>query len=262
MKTETSNHTNILFNQRINSLDITNITFDEYLVATDKWEEAISNFSTMKEILKMEYVFSFDINQINWLKANNQNTEEFRIDMGVFNNQVMLILIPLDSNGSSIEQENYECALLKELETDLVLTEKQTVTTTKNFVFSKEGKNLKGETIEKTSIKKPAISIDNAVEIIENWRNNAVEWFHTESTKYRGQRVFRKFYVPIHDVQSENLTKSICTFALKETKSGQQKYLPTLVFINHKQVDNFIDIDIFDWTKPEPPYRPGGGGFD
>lgn len=260
---KTSNYTNILLDQKNNSLNITNITFDEYLVATDKWEETISDFNMIKDILNLEQVFSFDTNQINWLKAKNQNAEEFRIDMGVFDKRVMLILVPLDSKGNSIEQENYECALLKEIETDLVLTEKQTVTTIKSFVFSKNGENLRNQTTQKMSIKKPAISIDNAVEIIENWRNNAMEWFLTESNKYRGQRVFRKFYVPLQDIQSENLTKSICIFALKETKSGQQKYLPTLVFINQKQVDNFIDIDIFDWTKPCPPTcLGGGGGFD
>jgi len=255
-----SNYTSILLNQKNNDLTIKNIAHDEYIVAINKWEESISDFNVIKEIINLEHVFSFDANQINWLKDNNRNSEEFRIDMGVFNKLMMLILVPLDVDGNSIEQENYECAVLRELESDLVLSEKQTVTTSKQFVFSKNGANSASENTEKTTIKKPAISIDDAVNIIENWRNNAIEWFDIECNKYNSQRIFRKFYVPLQDIQSENLTKSICTFALKQSES-HNKLLPTLVFINHKQVENFFDIDIFDWSKPSPPYTTGGGGL-
>lgn len=172
----------------------------------------------------------------------------------------MLVLIPLDNQGNAIEQENYECSVLKELEADLILTEKHTVTTTRQFVFSKDGANFKNENTESKSVKKPFISIDNAVSIIENWRNNAMEWINMECNKYNGQRIFRQFFVPLQDIQSENLTKSICTFALKQSESFN-KVLPTLVFINQKQIENLIDIEIFDWTRPSPPYTTGGGGW-
>lgn len=50
MTTNTSNQQN--------KLTIKNITFDEYLVAIDKWEDSISNFNFLKEIIKLDYVFS------------------------------------------------------------------------------------------------------------------------------------------------------------------------------------------------------------
>jgi len=235
---------------------ITSLYAEECELATKKWDEMLSSFSEIKKNISFDSLFHIEGYQFQWLQKHNRNSDEFCVEMGLFAENVVMILVPLDESGNKIELESYECSVLSEMTEDLVLKEKKVQTSVQTYTFTKDKKKLVNTETYGEEISKPKIDLETAAEAIELWRNEGKNWFNAESVKYKGKRIFRRFYVPVYDLETENINKVTCSFALKYS-GALEKVLPTLIFVVSK--DNNLPHDwedILDWSQPCPPLCP------
>ncbi|MCD0457729.1 hypothetical protein LPB85_20005 [Chryseobacterium sp. LC2016-27] len=236
---------------------ITSLYAEECELAIKKWEEMLSSFSEIKKSISFQSLFHIEGYQFKWLQKHNRNSEKFCVEMGVFAQNIVMILVPLDEFGNKIELDSYECSLLSTTNEELVLREKKIQTTVKSYTFTKDNKKLVSEEKYGEEISKPRIDLETAAEAIELWRNEGENWFNTECVKYKGKRIFRKFYVPFYDLNIESVDNVTCSFALKYS-GALEKILPTLIFVMSKKEKGFPDDwgDLLDWSQPCPPLCP------
>lgn len=235
---------------------ITSLFAEECEMATKQWDEMLSSFSEIKKNISFDSLFHIEGYQFQWLQKHNRNSEQFCVEMGLFAGNVVMILVPLDESGNKIELESYECSMLSKMNEDLMLKEKKIQTSVKTYTFTKENKKFVNEETYSEEISKPKIELEAAAEAIELWKNEGKNWFNAESVKYKGKRIFRRFYVPFYDLDTENVDKVTCSFALKYS-GALEKVLPTLIFIvsKDKALPDGWD-DILDWSQPCPPLCP------
>ncbi|MCS3871211.1 hypothetical protein J3D55_004127 [Chryseobacterium ginsenosidimutans] len=106
---------------------------------------------------------------------------------------------------------------------------------------------------------KPMMEQDKAVEAIESWRNEGMNWFYRECDEFGGSRIFNKFYVPAENLNppKPGLTNMVCSFGLKFSEV-YQRVLPTLIFISfYQDFENTGSVEkisnTYDWSQACPP---------
>ncbi|AYZ34532.1 hypothetical protein EGY07_02610 [Chryseobacterium indologenes] len=233
---------------------------EECQAAMDQWSLHLAHFPELKQLLPTNYIFEINTGHLDWMRKNSKY-EEFCAAMGVYDAQVILILYPMDEKGYRKDMDEYPCTLLSPLQYDLRLQEIQQYTVVKNALLSKDLQDIdKNADMSFPISNKPVLEQDKALEAIEKWRNEGMEWFYQECTDYKGARIFTKFYVPTADLCLENvgLKRIVCSFGLKYNDI-YGRMLVTLIFISFlENLENtgssaLTEANTYDWAKPCPP---------
>lgn len=232
---------------------------DEYSAALVAWDTSSKDYSTIQKLIPPNFVFTLSLDQIDWLKKNNK-CEDFCSEIGVYKNQLVLILCPLAADGKKIAVTEYPYSILAELTANLTLVETKEYTLVKNAVLSKELQQ-----IDRTAdmylpvANMPIMEQDKAVAAIELWRDEGSTWFYRECDEFKGARIFKRFYVPVEDLNppKEGLSYIVCSFGIKYSDIYQRS-LVTLIFISfYEDLQNTGSVEVisntYDWSRPCPP---------
>ncbi|MEY8759894.1 hypothetical protein [Chryseobacterium tongliaoense] len=236
---------------------------DAYTAAIAGWNACLQDYSTIQKLIPSNYIFNLSLDQIGWVKKNNLYND-FCVDMGVYNNQLVMILCPLDAKGQKIIVSEYPYSVLSELTNDLSLVETEEYTIVKNAVLSKDLRKVDDSSDMYFPVANmPLMEQDKAVAAIELWRNEGAIWFYRECNEFKGERIFKSFYVPSANLAppKEGLNRFVCSFGLKFSEI-YQRTLVTMIFIsfydNLKNNDNgSVSVEVisntYDWSRPCPP---------
>lgn len=237
-------------------------TFENYNTAVANWDLARSNYSEIQSLISPEKVFTLFPDQIEWLNEQDESGTYFRLDIGIWKSTLILILAPRTSDSDLVILTNYKFAILGFLENDLQLTQTQTYTLTNNYVLSKDLTKSENDTdVNFPILNQPVTGQQIAVQEIESWRENGMDWLSLESEEFNGERIFKSFYVPKTDLlqNQEDATSIVCAFGLKPSPV-YQRLLPTLIFISCFENPSLVNVatkipsNTYDWSKPYPPY--------
>ena len=242
-------------------VDIQNslLSYEECRSAMQNWTECRSSFSEIKKIIAINYVFNLSKDSLEWMRNIGGKSSEFCAGIGIHKEQLILILYPLDS-GKRIEAREYPVAFLSELTRDVMLQEIKEYTIVKNAVLSRNLEPMGRDADMAFPVSdKPILEQDKALEAIDKWRLEGMDWFYRECGIEKGSGIFRKFYVPTADLclSDEGLTDIVCSFGLKYNDI-YGKMLATLIFISfHENLENTGGVqtisNTYDWAKPCPP---------
>lgn len=236
------------------------LPFEECRKAMNTWTECLSSFPEIKKRIPTNYVFGLSRETLEWMRNVGGKSAEFCAGIGIFQNQVIMILYPLSDSGVRIEEREYPYSFLTELKQDLKLQEIQKYTIVKNAILSKDLEQIdRDDNMAFPISNKPVLEQDEALDSIEKWRNEGMDWFYRECGIEKGAGIFRKFYVPTEDLclSDEGLAGIICSFGLKYNDI-YGKMLVTLIFISfHEDLQNSGRAETisntYDWAKPCPP---------
>lgn len=227
--------------------------------AADEWSKCCSDFLRMKNLIPTHYVFEISAEHLQWMTGFKEYPE-FCAAMGIYNNKLILILYPMDEKGVRIPLESYPYNNLCELGQDLKLQETQQYTIVKNAILSKDLQNInKNADMAFPVSAQPVLPQDKAIEAIEKWRYEGLDWLYREYKENNGEGIFKKFYVPTADLclSDSTLTGITCSFGLRYNDI-YGKMLVTLIFISFRvDLQNAESAEIisntYDWAKPCPP---------
>lgn len=245
------------------------LTYENYTTAVKSWAEVKSNNSDIQKVISPEKVFILSRQQIDWFDNENESETDFRADIGVWEDNLVLILMPRTSAGDVKTLENYEFSPLQFLENDLTLKQTKTYTITNTYVLSKDlSKSEQDSDYNLPVMSEPITGQLKAVEEIESWKENAMDYLRRESLEFKGQRIFQSFYIPKADLlhNKENTHDIVCVFGFKYS-AVYQRLLATLIFISNENGAKLGDPgavygvqsdpnNTYDWSKPCPPVCP------
>ncbi|WP_228451274.1 MULTISPECIES: hypothetical protein [unclassified Chryseobacterium] len=233
---------------------------EECRAAANEWKSCFSDFSKLQSLIPTNYVFNISREHLEWMKGFS-NYKDFCSAIGVYKGRLIMILYPMNEKGDKVDVKEYPYSFLTELDHDLRLQEIQEYTVVKNAVLSKSlEKTEKDSNMAFPVSSTPILEQDVAVNAIERWRNEGMDWFYKECRENAGNGIFRKFYVPTADLCLDNqgLAGITCSFGLKYNDI-YGKMLVTLIFIsfleNLKDAENGVQTisNTYDWAKPCPP---------
>ena len=240
---------------------------EKCIQAINVWRDTRTNFSKIKELINPTAVFNFTQDDCNWITKFNDNSN-FHIYVDVHKNKLILIIVPLDTNGKEIDLDSYLTTKLTDLKNDITLIETDVVTTVSKTTLSskleitKHWKEVNLPTYNETSLSERASLKD-----IEKWKNECLDWFYYECKESEGQNIFRVFSVPFADLarEDEKLGEVVALFGFKHS-SIYQKQIPILIFVaitdetgaaeimreNNNQTTS-SETNTSDWSHPCPP---------
>ena len=239
------------------------LTIQNYNDAIANWNLAKSDYSALQVLISPQKVFTLFPEQIEWLDNENEAGAYFRVDIGVWNDELIMILTPRTATGDVKVLRNYEYTTLADLESDLQLTQTKTYTLTSNYTLSKDLKKSENDTdVNFPILDQPVTGQQVAVTEIESWRESGMDWLYLESSEFNGARIFQSFFVPKADLlQNQGDASSIvCAFGLKPSPV-YQRLLPTLIFISCFDSASLVNVttkipsNTYDWSRPAPPFN-------
>ncbi len=233
---------------------------EECRAASNEWKASFSDFSKLQKLIPTNYVFNISRDHLEWMKGFS-DYKDFCAAVGIYRDRLILIFYPMNNDGGKIDLKEYPYSFLTELDRDLKLQEIQEYTVIRNAVLSKNlestEKNMNmGFPVSST----PILEQDIAVEAIQRWRNEGMDWFYKESRENEGSGIFRKFYVPTADLclSDEGLAGITCSFGIRYNDI-YGKMLVTLIFISFRENLRNAELGVdtisntYDWAKPCPP---------
>ncbi|AUC76400.1 MULTISPECIES: hypothetical protein [unclassified Olleya] len=235
--------------------------------AINLWETTRTNFTKIRTLIAPSTVFNFSKDDCEWIKENNNNSN-FHAYAGVYNDQFILISVPLDKNGLEIDLDSYLTTTLTDLKEDITLIETDVVTTVTKTTLSTNLEITKHwKEIDLPTYNAPTISERAAVNYIEKWKNECLDWFYYQCTSSsKGENIFRAFKIPFADLSRDDQKQDdvIALFGFKHS-SIYQSLLPLLVFvtvvdqtniaqiIRASNIQTELDTNTRDWARPCPP---------
>ncbi|NML71945.1 hypothetical protein HHL23_19400 [Chryseobacterium sp. RP-3-3] len=233
---------------------------NDYKLATAEWNRYRSDYFLITNLIKTNYVFELSKDQIDTIKNQNKYIDACA-EVGVFGGEMVLIFVPLNEQGyidKSIVE--YQYTTLRPLKHNIRLQETKEFTVTKNAVLSSDLTKVDGDTNTSLPItNQPILDQDVAIEAIERWRNGGMEWFYRECTEFGGERIFKRFYIPMEDLSHPypEVAGIKCSFGLRYNDIFQ-RMLVTVIFISfHELLQEGESIETisntYDWAKPCPP---------
>jgi len=235
--------------------------------AIKAWEVAIKDYSKIKILINPTSVFSFNQEQIEWVKDNN-DYHRFHTYIGVYKDKLILIVVPLDEHGKEKKLDTYIASPLAPLKKELVLIDTDIVTTTKHTFLSKK-LNISNywEKVEKTKHNEPILSEKVSLKEIVKWKDESLNWFYEEWKSHNGCRIFKTFTVPFPDLgNKDDKHKEVKTLFGFKHSFIYEREIPVLIFVNiSTSIDHQAEICSFftqdenshtntsDWSEPCPP---------
>ncbi|MCJ8152262.1 hypothetical protein MKJ01_00635 [Chryseobacterium sp. SSA4.19] len=234
-------------------------TREQFDAAVAQWITSCSDFYAITKIIPTNHVFTFDAEQMDWMRNLNRY-KEFCTEIGVYKGQLVAILCPLDGSGKRLVVDKFPYSPLQELDRDLRLMETEEYIVVKNAVLSKDLQRIDDNSDTYLPVSsKPMLEQDKAVTAIESWRDEAMIWFYRECTEFKGSRIFKRFFVPTQDITAtkSGFTHVVCSFGLKFS-DVYQRLLPTLIFISfYEDLQNSGSVqtisNTYDWSEACPP---------
>lgn len=233
---------------------------NEYKLASAEWGRCVSDYQKVSSLIPTNYIFELDSDQISKITEKNQYID-LCAEVGVYGGQVVLIFLPLDAQGHVDKSvTEYQYTALVPLKHDIRLQETKEFTVVKNAVLSSDLTKVDDNTNMSFPVsEQPVLDQDIAVDAIERWRNEGMEWFFRECNEFHGERVFRRFYIPKEDLTHPypQVTGIKCSFGLRYNDI-YQRMLVTLIFISfhellQKGTSETVISNTYDWAKPCPP---------
>lgn len=233
---------------------------NDYKLATAEWNRCLSDYSIISNLIHTNYIFDLPADKIGKIKEKN-NYIDVCAEVGIFNGDLVLIFLPLNEQGhvdKSVVEFQY--TVLAPLQHDIILKESKEFTVVKNAVLSSNLTKVDDSTNTFFPVSdQPILDQDIAVEAIERWKNEGMEWFFRECTEFGGERIFRRFYIPMEDLchPEPEVIGIKCSFALRHNDI-YQRMLVTLIFISfHELLQQGTSAktisNTYDWAKPCPP---------
>lgn len=237
-------------------------TRDQFDTAVTGWANCCSDFYAITKLIPTNYVFTFDAEQMDWMRNLNKYNE-FCTEIGVYQGQLVAILCPLDGGGKRLVVDKFPYCPLQELDRDLRLMQVKEYVIVRNAVLSKDLERVDNNVNAYLPVtNEPILEQDKAVEAIESWKDEGMTWFYRECTEFKGSRIFKRFFVPMQDItpSKSGFTHVVCSFGLKFS-DVYQRLLPTLIFISfYEDLQNSGSIETisntYDWSQPCPPMCP------
>jgi hypothetical protein len=235
-------------------------------IAIEKWEKTRAHYNEIKSLVPPAAAFSFNQKDCQWLKENNDNTK-FHTYMGVYEDHLILIVVPLNKNGKEKELSSYLYSELKRLTQEIVISETAIVTTTKKTVLSENLAITRySEETDLPTYNEPTITERASVKDIEKWKNDCLDWLYYQSNKSSGKNIFRTFTVPFSDIsRATGQDDEVTAFFGFKHSSIYQMQLPILVFvateaktrtseiIRSKNDGDVLETNTQDMARPCPP---------
>ncbi len=242
--------------------------------AIDKWNDEIVQATTANDIANyIPTLSSFQINRATYDEFISESDDDrFHIYPGIdSNNDLLMILVPLDSNGLEKDLTHYSVGYYSNLTTDVFLEESSITKTTNWIKFSDSFQIADSSSISYTlSPTFPAKNINVAVQNIIAWNNSYLDWFEI-MIQLGGTGIFRAFSTNVNDLKLEFTRSHVdlvyCFFGL-ESNPLIQNSLPNLIFVSDasqaeiiadSQQINEHDIlsNSYDFGTPCPPICGG-----
>lgn len=228
------------------------------ILAINEWEVVRKKYSSILTILDPKSVFCFNLDALNWFTEKSSN-DFFHAYFGVFNNELTLIVVPLDESGVELNLPEYLTASLSRLTEEVVLEEYISKTFLKATISLESHISDISENTITYSPSIPYISISNAVTRIRSWLNQCLSWFQYECDTYNGERIFKTFEVYSASLTNcdLNTSKVYCFIGFNESNN---LLIPDLIFVavceepaSGNQCDSSGRI-LSDYSKPCPPF--------
>ncbi len=240
---------------------------EKCIQAINVWKITRTDYSKVEKLISPVSVFSFDRTQIDWLNERNKNSK-FHTYIGIYNEELILIVVPINEEGIELDLSEYMTCSLGPLESDLTLIETDVVTTVKKTTLSIDlSITSYHEEVILPTYNEPAITERASVDDIEKWKINCLDWFYCECNDFEGQRIFRTFTVPFSDLVKEDVqyNEVKAMFGLKYS-TIYQRDIPILIFVaidssdkaHHKiirsgSLNSESIMNTADLSRPCPP---------
>ncbi|MBL1219687.1 hypothetical protein JET18_02500 [Chryseobacterium sp. L7] len=233
---------------------------NDYKLAAAEWGICVSDFNKVSGLIPTNYIFELTSEQIGKITEKNPYIDVCA-EVGVHKGQLVLIFLPLDAQGhidKSVTEFQYTS--LGPLKHDIRLQETKEITVVKNAVLSSDLTKIDDNTNTSFPVaEQPILDQDIAVDAIQRWRNEGMEWFFRECNEFKGERVFRRFYIPKEDLVHPypKVASMKCSFGLRYNDI-YQRMLVTLIFISFHEIllqgtTETFTSNTYDWAKPCPP---------
>mgnify|MGYP004096769727 CR=1 FL=1 len=202
-------------------------------LAVNNWKITRPDYSKINELINPTSVFNFSPEDCQWISENSKKSD-LHTYIGAFENQLFLIVVPLDTDGTELNLANYLATPLSPLAQELILSETDVVTTTKKTTLSTDlavTKDVVENDLPTTN--EPTITERVSVNDIEQWKNECSDWFYYESTNHGGERIFRTFEVPFADLTTEieEHDSAVAFFGFKHSAIYNMQ-IPILIFVS------------------------------
>ena len=252
------------------SRPISMLSKEECKQAINKWEKSRHNFEDVKKLIDPSAVFKFTEDNCKWIKENNDN-EIFHCYVGVHNNILILIIMPLYKDGKEkIHLNQYITTPLTNLTEEITLIQIDVVTTVSKARLSKNLEIIKkSKDVYFPTFNEPDITLKESLKDIEKWKNECLDWFgYMTSKKSKRKKIFRVFSVPTADLEREDKKDGeiVALFGFKKS-SIYKTQLPILIFVTtERETSDRVIIassnnqelsstNTKDWSYPVPPYH-------
>ncbi|MFC0343222.1 hypothetical protein [Epilithonimonas hispanica] len=149
----------------------------------------------------------------------------------------------------------------------MTLKQTKTYTVTSTYTLTKDlSKGKEDSDLDFPVMNEPITGQLKAIDEIESWKENAMDYLQRESLEFKGQRLFQSFYIPKADLlhNQQNTRDIVCVFGFKYS-AVYERLLATLIFVSNTMGDKVGALgavyevvtdpsNTYDWSKPCPPH--------
>lgn len=246
-----------------NLSEINQLAIGECRASIEKWAGIKGQYAEIKKYINPKNVFCFNKDNLEWMKSFKEN-EYFYLFTGIYNENMIFIVTPVDSSGKVKKLESYLYLTPAYLDKDLKMTEKVNIqratTLTQDYLLL----NNTYQTINLLCENDPSISEEKAITRIQSWLEQSLDWFYRECNEFEGQRIFNTFRVPLFDLELNiDIDRVYCLFGFKKTQIYNM-LVPVINFIAVDATNSQLEImlsenstedgNITDFSSPCPPF--------
>lgn len=235
------------------------LTEQEKNNANQAWIEAKKNFSTVKNLIAYNTVFTFSKEVCALVDDKNNYVQ---IHVGVNENEEILFIIPIKEEFIEAN-ERYIAVAAKTLDNHLVFEDEKNTKTTRTITLAHTLEVVSNvETKDLPFENAPTISSAQAILEIQSWRNNFLDWLYIHS---KNDSIFNSFFTPTEDLKLTNpaYVEIKCLFAMRESLLINE-IVPTLIFVmvihgkeNHGGTEPALNVVVSNtenFASPCPPF--------
>ncbi|MEH6703501.1 MAG: hypothetical protein V7691_01785 [Galbibacter orientalis] len=259
-------------------MSLNKLNKEDCIKAIKMWNEIRCDYSIISKFIVPFSGFNYSLEDYLWLKTKN-DFNFFHTYIGIHNNKLILISVPLNSKGKEKKLEFFIFSNYASIANNLTLVEEDTIVTIKKTVLDKNLNVISYcENNDLPTNNEPQITQRASVYDIELWKNNCMDWFYYECNKAKGENIFRAFKVPFSDadmlINDTKYNEIKILFGLKPSVV-YQKSLPILIFVathssgkKDSKIIRGISVDTpeimntQDYSQPCPPFCRDSGYFE